>query len=37
MASPFFTRVTTIIYNTKIDITFKNYDWTLDLDNWIEL
>jgi len=27
-----------IIPSTKgIDITYKNYDWTLDLDNWIEL
>ncbi|WP_339706001.1 DUF547 domain-containing protein [uncultured Kriegella sp.] len=27
-----------IITTTKhIDITYKNYDWTLDLNNWIEL
>lgn len=27
-----------IIPTTKgIDITYKNYDWTLDLDNWIDL
>jgi len=27
-----------IIPTTKgIDITYQNYDWTLDLDNWIEL
>lgn len=27
-----------IIQTTKnIDITYTNYDWTLDLDNWIEL
>ncbi|MGI9550875.1 MAG: DUF547 domain-containing protein [Aurantibacter sp.] len=26
-----------IIPTTKADITYKNYDWTLDLDNWIEL
>jgi len=26
-----------IIPNTDVDITYKNYDWTLDLDNWTEL
>jgi len=26
-----------IIPHTDIDIAYKNYDWTLDLDNWIEL
>lgn len=26
-----------IIPNTGVDITYKSYDWTLDLDNWIEL
>lgn len=26
-----------IIPNTKVDISYKNYDWTLDLDNWTEL
>ncbi|MBM1107648.1 DUF547 domain-containing protein [Aurantibacter crassamenti] len=26
-----------IIQNTDVNVTYKNYDWTLDLDNWIEL
>lgn len=26
-----------IVPTTKVDISYKNYDWTLDLDNWIEL
>lgn len=26
-----------LIPNTDVDLKFENYDWTLDLDNWIEL
>ena len=26
-----------LITNKDVDLEFKNYDWTLDLDNWMEL
>lgn len=26
-----------IVPTTEVDIVYKNYDWTLDLDNWTEL